>query len=79
MRSAVASEKRARQMICQLHWWQYAANIRDEATMAIIMSNISFSVNNISFKYKVHRYTTDTSYIQYNTFEMDTDISLRHV
>ena len=35
------------------------------------------SVNNILFKYKVHRDTTDTSYIQYNTFERDTEISLR--
>ena len=35
-----------------------------------------FSVNNILFKYKVHRDTTDTSYIQYNTFERDTEISL---
>ena len=35
------------------------------------------SVNNILFKYKVHRYTTDTSYIQYNTFEKDTEISVR--
>ena len=34
------------------------------------------SVNNILFKYKVHRDTTDTSYIQYNTFERDTEISL---
>ena len=39
----------------------------------------SFSVNNILFKYKVHRDTTDTSYIQYNTFERDTEISLRLV
>ena len=38
-----------------------------------------FSVNNILFKYKVHRDTTDTSYIQYNTFERDTEISLRLV
>ena len=37
------------------------------------------SVNNILFKYKVHRDTTDTSYIQYNTFERDTEISLRLV
>ena len=37
------------------------------------------SVNNISFKYKVHRDTTDTSSIQYNTFERDTEISLRLV
>ena len=27
------------------------------------------------FKYKVHRDTTDTSCIQYNTFERDTEIS----
>ena len=39
----------------------------------------SFSVNNILFKYKVHRDTTDTSYIQYKTFERDTEISLRLV
>ena len=39
----------------------------------------TFSVNNILFKYKVHRDTTDTSYIQYNTFERDTEISLRLV
>ena len=38
-----------------------------------------FSVNNIIFKYKVQRDTTDTSYIQYNTFERDTEISLRLV
>ena len=38
-----------------------------------------FSVNNILFKYKVHRDTTDTSYIQYNTFERDTEISLKHI
>ena len=41
--------------------------------------NLTFSVNNILFKYKVHRDTTDTSYIQYNTFERDTEISLRLV
>ena len=40
---------------------------------------VSFSVNNILFKYKVHRDTTDTSCIQYNTFERDTEISLRLV
>ena len=39
----------------------------------------AFIVNNILFKYKVHRDTTDTSYIQYNTFERDTEISLRLV
>ena len=39
----------------------------------------NFSVNNILFKYKVHRHTTCTSYIQYNTFERDTEISLRLV
>ena len=36
-----------------------------------------FSVNNILFKYKVHRDITDTSYIQYSTFERDTEISLK--
>ena len=41
--------------------------------------NNGLSVNNILFKYKVHRDTTDTSYIQYNTFERDTEISLRLV
>ena len=40
---------------------------------------VYISVNNILFKYKVHRDTTDTSYIQYNTFERDTEISLRLV
>ena len=40
---------------------------------------LRFSVNNILFKYKVHRDTTDTSCIQYNTFERDTEISLRLV
>ena len=40
---------------------------------------LHLSVNNILFKYKVHRDTTDTSYIQYNTFERDTEISLRLV
>ena len=35
------------------------------------------SVNNILFKYKVHRDTADTLYIQYNSFERDTEISLR--
>ena len=39
----------------------------------------ALSVNNILFKYKVHRDTTDTSYIQYNTFERDTEISLKLV
>ena len=34
---------------------------------------VSFSVNNILFKFKVHR---DTSYLQYNIFERDTEISL---
>ena len=41
--------------------------------------NHLISVNNILFEYKVHRDTTDTSYIQYNTFERDTEISLRLV
>ena len=45
----------------------------------MIDSIICLSVNNISFKYKVHRDTTDTSYVQYNTFERDTEISLRLV
>ena len=36
----------------------------------------TFSVNNILFKYKVHRDTTDTSYIQYNTFERDIEIQI---
>ena len=40
---------------------------------------VFLKVNNILFKYKVHRDTTDTSYIQYNTFERDTEISLRLV
>ena len=35
-----------------------------------------FSVNNILFKYKVHRDTTDTSYIQYNRL---TSVSLSNV
>ena len=39
--------------------------------------NSVFSVNNILFKYKVHQDTTDTSYIQYNTFERDTEICLK--
>ena len=43
------------------------------------LHSLSLSVNNILFKYKVHRDTTDTSYIQYNTFERDTEISLRLV
>ena len=37
------------------------------------------SVDYILFKYKVHRDTTDTPYLQYNTFERDTAISLRLV
>ena len=38
-----------------------------------------FSLNNILFEYKVYQDTTDTSYIQYNTFGRDTEISLRFV
>ena len=51
--------------------------IPDSAHVKLIY--LCFSVNNILFKYKVHRDTTDTSYIQYNTFEKDTEISLRLV
>ena len=47
--------------------------------MPITVSILTFCVNDILFKYKVHRDTTDTSYIQYNTFERDTEISLRLV
>ena len=38
---------------------------------------LTVSVNNILFKYKVHQDTTDTSNILYNTFERDTEISIR--
>ena len=44
-----------------------------------LIEHCVISVNNILFKYKVDRDTTDTSYIQYNTFERDTEISLRLV
>ena len=47
--------------------------------ITVTLPLVLFSVNNILFKYKVHRDTTDTSYIQYNTFERDTEISLRLV
>ena len=39
----------------------------ESAGVSLELANLS--VNNILFKYKVHR---DTSYIQYNTFERDT-------
>ena len=39
------------------------------------MNNLS--VNNNSFKYKVHQDKTDTSDIQYNTIKRDIEISLR--
>ena len=42
-------------------------------------SLISSCVNNIQFNYKVHQDTTDTTYIQYNTFERDIEIRLRRV
>ena len=45
----------------------------------LLVHRFTYSVNNILFKYKVHRNTTDTSCIQYNTFERDTEISLRLV
>ena len=41
--------------------------------------DVIFNVNNILFKYKVHLNTTEISYIQYNTFEKDTEISLRYI
>ena len=47
------------------------------ALEALLLSIVeSFSVNKIFFKYNVHQDTTNTSYIQYNTFEWDTEISL---
>ena len=61
--------------------YQIFSKIRkDVAKFVVCCIRIScFSVNNILFKYKVHQDTTDTSYIQYNTFEGDTEISLRLV
>ena len=51
----------------------------EHSTILSTFIKLAFSVNNILFKYKVHQDTTDTSYIQYNTFERDTEISLRLV
>ena len=53
--------------------------LKASPTVFMDLKLMTNSVNNILFKYKVHRDTTDTSYIQYNTFERDTEISLRLV
>ena len=58
------------------------ADASDIASCALIVAvdwGKYVSVNNILFKYKIHQDTAGTSFIQYNTFERDTEISLRLV
>ena len=43
------------------------------------LSTFMVSINNILFKYKVHQDTIDISYVEYNTFSVVWDASLKHV
>ena len=62
--------------IARIRWVHRGSGLKygrsSNATMATI-SLSRFRVSNILLKYKVHQDTTDSSYIQHNTFERDSE------